>query len=106
MLDGESANVIKLVRSGICQPNDSQVAAEQANITAQKKALNADIARLGGQVSQSERAISPAVLEGFSALMRRKLSDPANKVERKAYVRLLVDRVEVRHRRIRILESF
>lgn len=28
MLDDESANVIKLVRSGICQPDDPQVAIE------------------------------------------------------------------------------
>ncbi len=84
MLDGESANVVKLVRSGICQPDDPQGAAELANITAQKKAVNAEISPLEGQVTQGERAISPAVLEGFSALMRRKLSNPANKVDRKA----------------------
>jgi site-specific DNA recombinase len=105
MLDGESANVIKLVRSGICQPDDPQVASELANITAQKKAVNADIALLEGQLAKSERAISPAVLEGFSDLMRRKLSNPANKVERRAYVRLLINRIEVGRRRIRISGS-
>jgi site-specific DNA recombinase len=105
MLDGESANVIKLVRSGICPPDDPQVASELANITAQKKAVNADIALLEGQLAGSDRAISPAVLEGFSDLMRRKLSNPANKVERKAYVRLLVNRVDVGRRNIRISGS-
>jgi hypothetical protein len=35
-LDGESANVIKLVRSGICNPDDPQIASELGNIAAQK----------------------------------------------------------------------
>lgn len=43
-LDGESARVIKLVRSGICSPDDPQIATELANIRAQRASAEVDIA--------------------------------------------------------------
>lgn len=104
LLDGESANVIKLVRSGLYAPDDPQIAAEIANIAAQKRAIAIDIDALERQIADGERRITPEIVEKFGSLMRNKLRGQAS-AARRDYIRLLVDRVEVGHREIRISGS-
>ncbi|GLV20995.1 recombinase RecB [Sphingobium sp. TomMM35A] len=103
MLDGESANVIKLVRSGVCAPDNPQVATELGNIAAQKRSVSIDIEALERQLADGARRITPAVLDSFSALMAAKLREKGN--VRREYMRLLVGRVEVGKRIIRIIGS-
>ena len=104
LLDGESANVIKLVRSGLYAPDDPQIAAEIANIAAQKRAIAVDINALERQIDDGERRITPEIVEKFGSLMRNKLRGQAS-ATRRDYIRLLVDRVEVGHSEIRISGS-
>ena len=103
MLDGESANVIKLVRSGICAPDDPQVATELGNIAAQKRSVSVDIEALERQLADGARRITPEVLDKFGALMSAKLREKGN--IRREYMRLLVSRVEIGNRTIRITGS-
>ncbi|WP_132264986.1 recombinase family protein [Novosphingobium sp. PhB57] len=100
-LEGESASVIKLVRNGICSPDDPQIATELNNIRAQRTSAEADIAVLERQLEIGDRRITPAIVSQFGELLRRKLSGPDPKLRRE-YVHLLVDRVEVGDRDIRI----
>ncbi len=101
-LDEESANVIKLVRKGLVSADDSQVATELNQISCQKAAVGADIDLLKCQVGK-RRPITPAILASFSKLIAEKLGgEPA---VRKAYVELLVDRVEVGKNEIRVSGS-
>lgn len=100
-LDGESARVIKLVRSGICSPDDPQIATELANIRAQRASAEADIAVVERQLEAGDRRITPAVVAEFGDLLGRKLRGPDPKVRRE-YIHLLVDRIEVGAREIRI----
>ena len=72
LLDGESANVIKLVRSGLYASDDPQIAAEIANIAAQKRAIAVDIDALERQIADGERRITPEIVEKFGSLMRNK----------------------------------
>ena len=103
-LDGESAQVIKLVRNGICSPDDPQIATELANIAAQKRALEADIDVVESQLANGSRAITPETIEKFGLLLSSKLSDQ-NATLRREYVRMLVDKVEVGNDVIRITGS-
>ncbi len=100
-LEGESARVIKLVRSGICSPDDPQIATELASIRAQRTSTEADIAVLNRQLDAGDRRITPAIISAFGDMLARKLRGPDSKVRRE-YVHLLVDSVEVGDRAIRI----
>ena len=100
-LEGESARVIKLVRSGICSPDDPQIATELASIRAQRTSTEADIAVLDRQLDAGDRRITPSIITAFGDLLARKLHGRDAKVRRE-YVHLLVDRVEVGDREIRI----
>ncbi len=103
-LDGESAKVIKLVRNGICNPDDPQIATELANIAAQKRAIEADIDLVERQIANGSRAITPETIERFGSLISSKLQD-RNTPLRREYVRLLIDKVEVGNDVIRISGS-
>jgi site-specific DNA recombinase len=105
LLEGESANVIKLVRSGICSAEDPQIAAELGNISAQKKHVAIEIEHLERQLVDTGTAITPEILTRFGQLIADKLRDPNNPAIRQAYVRLLIGRVEVGKQRIRITGS-
>ena len=100
-LEGESARVIKLVRSGICSPDDPQIATELASIRAQRTSIEADIVVLERQLDAGDRRITPDIIAKFGQLLDRKLRGPDPKVRRE-YVHLLVDKVEVGDREIRI----
>ena len=100
-LEGESARVIKLVRNEVLSPDDPQVASELANIRAQRTSTEADIAVLERQLGAGDRRITPQVLAEFGQLLDRKLRGHDDKI-RRAYVQLLVGRVEVGDRQIRI----
>ena len=104
MLDGESANVIKLVRTGLYQPNDPQIATEIGNITARKRSIAVDIERLERQLADGQRRITPEIVSQFGSLMESNLRD-RNSPVRRDYLRLLVDRVEIGHKEIRISGS-
>ena len=60
-LESESANVIKLVRNGLCSADDPQIATELALIVLQKKAISADIDMLERQ-ADGRHKITPQVL--------------------------------------------
>ena len=100
-LDGESAQVIKLVRNGICSPDDPQIATELANIAAQKRAIEADVGLVETQLASGNRAITPETIERFGTLLSSKLCDRDAPLQRE-YVRLLIDKVEVGNDVIRI----
>ena len=100
-LEGESARVIKLVRSGICSPDDPQIATELASIRAQRINTEADIAVLERQLDAGDRRITPSIIAKFGDLLDRKLRGPDPKVRRE-YLHLLVDQLEVGDREIRI----
>lgn len=57
MLDGESANVIGLVRKGLMSADDPQIAKELGQISAQKRAVAADIQVLERKLADPARAI-------------------------------------------------
>ena len=103
-LDGESVKVIKLVRNGICSPDDPQIATELANIAAQKRAIEADIDLVEAQLRNGNRAITPEIIEKFGSLISSKLHD-RNASLRREYVRLLIEKVEVGNDVIRITGS-
>ncbi len=105
LLDGESANVIKLVRSGIMNADDPQIATELGNIAAQKRSVDVDIDHLERQLASSALAVEPNVVERFGRLIADKLRDSDNAATRRAYVRLLIDKVEVGREQIRITGS-
>lgn len=104
LLDGESARVIKLVRSGLFEPDDPQIATEIGNIAAQKRNIAVDIESLQRQLDDGERRITPSVLEKFGALISKELRNRGSR-GRRDYVRLLVDRIEVGRETIRITGS-
>ncbi|WP_164852830.1 hypothetical protein, partial [Novosphingobium umbonatum] len=84
--------VIKLVRNGICQADDPQIAIEINNIAAQKRAIAIDIERLERQLTDGDRRITPEIIHKFGELMVKNLRDKSAPA-RRDYVRLLVDRV-------------
>ena len=101
-LESESANVIKLVRIGRFNADDPQIATELDQIARQKNAISADIDMLERQ-ADGQRKITPQVLEKFGRVLREKLGREV--AVRSAYVKLLVDRVEVGNHKIRIVGS-
>lgn len=101
MLDGESANVISLVRKGLLTADDPQIERELAQITSQKRAVNADIELLERKLADPARKITPEVLRGFADLVSSSLRERSNPL-RKQYIDLLVDKVEVADDLIRI----
>lgn len=101
-LEGERANVIKLVRNGICSPDDPQIASELGQLAAQRAAVEQDIELLERQIDHKMIGVTPARIESFGTLLSEKLRSPADKEFRRQYVRLLVDRVDVGNAQIRI----
>ena len=104
LLEGESANVIKLVRLGRIAADDPQIETELGNIAAQKRALSVDIEMTERQLNDSGRKVTPEVIARFGDLIARKLRDP-KETGRRDYLRLLVGRVEVGRKEIRISGS-
>ena len=96
--------MIKLVRNGICSPDDPQIATELANIAARKRAIEADIDLIETQIANGNRAITPETIEKFGSLISSKLHD-RNASVRREYVRLLIEEVEVGNDVIRITGS-
>jgi len=101
MLDGESANVIGLVRKGLLTADDPQIERELAQIASQKRAINADIELLERKLADPSRKITPDILRRFGELVSGSLRERGNPL-RKGYVDLLVDKVEVGDDLIRI----
>jgi site-specific DNA recombinase len=102
LLDAERANVIKLVRNGLCSPDDPQIASELGLLAAQRTAVEQDIELLERQLDQKATDVTPARIESFGKLLSDKLRSPTEKEFRRQYVRLLVDRVDVGDAQIRI----
>ena len=103
LLDGESANVIKLVRSGIMNADDPQIATELGDIAARKRSV--DIDHLERQLASSALAVEPNAVKRFGRLIADKLHDSDDAATRRVYVRLLIDQVEVGGEQIRITGS-
>lgn len=101
MLDGESANVIGLVRKGLMKADDPQIEKELGQISAQKRAVSADIEIIERKLADPARAITPNILEKFGALVGNTMRNRTSPL-RKQYVDLLVDKVEVGDDLIRI----
>ena len=101
MLDGESANVIGLVRKGLMSADDKQIEKELGEIAAQKRAVAADIDIHQRKLADPARAITPDILVRFSKLVGSTMRDRASPL-RKQYVDLLVDKVEVGDTLVRI----
>ncbi len=72
-LDGERANVIKLVRNGICSPDDPQIASELGQLAAQRATVEQDIGLLERQLEQKTTGVTPARIESFGKLLSEKL---------------------------------
>ncbi len=104
MLDGESANVISLVRKGFMKADDPQIEKELGQIAAQKRAVCADLDILERKLADPARGITPKILEQFGALVSDTLRQKSHPL-RRAYVDLLVSRVEVGDDIIRITGS-
>ena len=85
-------------------PDVPQIAAEIGNIAAQKRVTANDIAALQRQLAEGERRIAADILRQFGALIADELKN-RNATERRDYVRLLVDQIEVGKQEIRISGS-
>ncbi|WP_411290392.1 recombinase family protein [Sphingorhabdus sp.] len=101
-LEAERTNVIKLVRNGVCSPDDPQIASELGQLAAQRANIDQDIELTERQLDQKNTQVTPARIESFGRLLTQKLRSPDEKSFRHQYLRLLVDRVEVGDTQIRI----
>ncbi len=101
MLEGESANVIALVRKGLMSADDPQIEKELGQIAAQKRAVLADIHVVERKLADPGRAVNPAILDKFSRLVCSTMRDRTSPL-RKQYIALLVDRVDVGDDLVRI----
>ena len=103
-LDAESAAVIKLVRNELVSPDDPQIKKELGQITAQKRAVAADIDILKRKLADPAKSINPDILAKFSDLISSTMRDRSSPLRRE-YVDLLVSRVEVGNSVVRIMGS-
>ena len=101
MLEGESANVIALVRKGLMSADDPQIEKELGQIAAQKRAVLADIDVMERKLADPGMAVTPAILDKFGSLVGSALRDRTSPL-RKQYIALLVDRVDVGDDLVRI----
>ena len=85
--------------------DDPQIATELGNIAAQKKSVDVDIDHLERQLATSALAVAPQVVERFGRLIADKLREPGGAANRRAYVRLLIDKIELGREQIRITGS-
>ncbi|WP_257787766.1 zinc ribbon domain-containing protein [Sphingopyxis sp. QXT-31] len=94
--------LLDLVAEGHLTASDPRFARKHADQKAQLSQVEADIVLLERQLANSEKRITPELIDRFAKLMRERLreSDPAL---RQYYVRSIVGRVEVGDAEIRIM---
>ena len=94
--------LLDLVAEGHLTASDPRFAKKHADQKAQLVQVEADIVLLERQLANSEKRITPELIERFAILMRERLrdSDPAL---RQYYIRSIVGRIEVGNQEIRIL---
>lgn len=96
--------LLELIEEGLMSAKDPVFAQRLADQRGKKAQLIGTIAGLERQMMRGSKKITPETVSRFGDMITRKLqgNDPAL---RKAYVRLLVDKVEVNTTEIRILGS-
>ena len=78
---------------------------ELGNIAAQKKNVAVEIEQIERQLADTGMAVTPGIVARFGQLIAEKICDGDDRTTRQAYVRLLIDRVEVGKDQIRITGS-
>ncbi|GGI83011.1 hypothetical protein GCM10007973_19390 [Polymorphobacter multimanifer] len=96
--------LIELIEEGLMSAKDPEFAKRMSERRIEKARLDATISGLERQMIRGAKRITPEIVEKFGGMVAAKLRDPDPKL-RKAYVRLLVDRVEVNASEIRIIGS-
>lgn len=96
--------LIELIEEGLMSAKDPEFAKRMSDRRNEKARLDSTISGLEQQIIRGAKRITPEIVDRFGAIVAAKLrgDDP---VLRKAYVRLLVDRVEVDESEIRITGS-
>ncbi|QDH35123.1 hypothetical protein E2E27_12800 [Porphyrobacter sp. YT40] len=93
-----------LIEEGVMKASDAEFANRLSENRTAVASLTARIEVLESQLARGSRKITPEVLEKFSQQLREKLHDD-DPTLRKAYLRMLVDRVEVSNDQILIRGS-
>ena len=93
--------LLGLIEEGIMKPSDPEFAQRLANNREAVAAISSRIDVLESQLARGSRKITPAVLEKFSEQLSAKLREDDSE-PRKAYLRMLVSKVEVSKDRITI----
>lgn len=93
--------LLALIEEGIMKPSDPEFAQRLGDNRAAVSAITSRIDVLESQLARGSRKITPAVLEKFSKALSAKLHDEDSSL-RTAYLRMLVSRVEVYHKRVTI----
>ena len=103
-LEAGSARLIDLVADGHLTASDPQFSKKYAELREQTAQVTTDIIMIERQLANSERRITPELIERFAGIMRDRLNqtDPAL---RQFYVRSIVGRVDVGKDQIRISGS-
>ena len=96
--------LLVLIEEGMMKASDPEFANRLSDNRTAVATLTERIEVLESQLAQGSRRITPEVLEKFSRQLREKLHDDDPTV-RKAYLRMLVDRVEVSNDQILISGS-
>ena len=96
--------LLVLIEEGVMKASDPEFANRLAENRSAVATLTARIEVLESQLARGSRKITPEVLERFSRQLREKLHDE-DPTLRKAYLRMLVDRVEVTNEQILIRGS-
>ena len=96
--------LLVLIEEGVMKASDPEFANRLVENRSAVATLTARIEVLESQLARGSRKITPEVLEKFSRQLREKLHDE-DPTLRKAYLRMLVDRVEVSNEQILIRGS-
>ena len=100
----DGPRLTELIEDGLMSAKDPEFAKRISERRIEKARLDATIAGLERQMIRGAKRITPEIVEKFGGIVAAKLRDPDPKL-RKAYVRLLVERVEVNTSEIRIMGS-
>ena len=99
-----TTRLIKLIEEGLLSAKDPEFAKRMSDRRVERTRLDATISGLKRQTIRGAERITPAIVEQFGVMVAEKLrgSDP---FLRKAYIRMLVDRVKVAPSEIQITGS-
>ena len=103
-LEGGIDRLLDLVAEGHFTASDPRFSKKHAELATQFAHVKADIIMLERQLANSERRITPDLIEKFAKLMRERLRSE-DATLRRYYARAIIGRVEVGDQRIRIIGS-